>query len=127
MPVRPDWPPAYGGEEFAILLPGVQRQEATWIAETLRAAVEVLPIHTPQSQINVTISVGVAVFPEHGRSPEELLATADAALYEAKESGRNRVIIATPVTRLLKRRIKSRPGAPKKRGRPARVSFCRLC
>jgi diguanylate cyclase (GGDEF)-like protein len=88
----------FGGEEFAILLPGVQRQEATWIAETLRAAVEVLPIHTPQSQINVTISVGVAVFPEHGRSPEELLATADAALYEAKESGRNRVITATPVT-----------------------------
>ena len=88
----------FGGEEFAILLPGVQRQEATWIAETLRAAVEVLPIHTPQSQINVTISVGVAVFPEHGRSPEELLAMADAALYEAKESGRNRVITATPVT-----------------------------
>jgi diguanylate cyclase (GGDEF)-like protein len=88
----------FGGEEFAVLLPGVQRQEASWIAETLRAAVEVLPIHTTQqSPINVTISVGAAVFPEHGRSAEELLATADAALYEAKESGRNRVVTATPV------------------------------
>jgi diguanylate cyclase (GGDEF)-like protein len=88
----------FGGEEFAVLLPGVQRQEASWIAETLRAAVEVLPMHTTQqSPINVTISVGSAVFPEHGRSADELLAAADAALYEAKESGRNRVITATPL------------------------------
>lgn len=87
----------FGGEEFAVLLPGVQRQEAAWIGETLRAAVEVMPIHTPQSQVNVTISVGAAVFPEHGRSAEELLAAADAALYEAKEAGRNRVVTATPV------------------------------
>ncbi len=88
----------YGGEEFAILLPGVQRQDGAWIAETLRAAVEIMPIRTPQSQINVTISVGAAIFPEHARSPEELLVVADAALYEAKESGRNRIVMASPVT-----------------------------
>lgn len=87
----------FGGEEFAILLPGVQKQEAAWIAETLRAAVQVMPIHTPQSQINVTISVGAAVFPEHARSAEDLLVAADAALYEAKEAGRNRVVM-TAVT-----------------------------
>jgi len=87
----------FGGEEFAVLLPGVQRQEAAWIGETLRAAVEVMPIHIAQSQVNVTISVGAAVFPEQGRTAEELLAAADAALYEAKESGRNRVVTATPV------------------------------
>jgi diguanylate cyclase (GGDEF)-like protein len=87
----------FGGEEFAVLLPGIQRQEASWIGETLRAAVEVMPIHIQQSLINVTISVGVALFPEHGRSAEELLAAADAALYEAKDSGRNRVVTAVPV------------------------------
>jgi diguanylate cyclase (GGDEF)-like protein len=87
----------YGGEEFAVLLPGVQRQDGVWIAETLRAAVEIMPIRTPQSQINVTISVGAAVFPEHARTAEELLVVADSALYEAKESGRNRVVMASPV------------------------------
>jgi diguanylate cyclase (GGDEF)-like protein len=87
----------FGGEEFAVLLPGVQRQDATWIAETLRAAVEIMPVQAPTSQINVTISVGMAVFPEHARSPEELLLAADAALYEAKELGRNRVVMATAV------------------------------
>jgi diguanylate cyclase (GGDEF)-like protein len=87
----------YGGEEFAVLLPGVQRQDGAWIAETLRAAVEIMPIRTPQSQINVTISVGAAVFPEHARTAEELLVVADSALYEAKESGRNRVVMASPV------------------------------
>ncbi len=87
----------YGGEEFAVLLPGVRRQDGAWIAETLRAAVEIMPIRTPQSQINVTISVGAAVFPEHARTAEELLVVADSALYEAKESGRNRVVMASPV------------------------------
>jgi diguanylate cyclase (GGDEF)-like protein len=87
----------FGGEEFAVLLPGLHRQEAAWIGETLRAAVEVMPIHTPQQNIKVTISVGAAVFPEHGRTAEELLAAADAALYDAKELGRNRVVMATPV------------------------------
>jgi diguanylate cyclase (GGDEF)-like protein len=87
----------YGGEEFAVLLPGVQRQEGAWIAETLRAAVEIMPIRTPHSQINVTISVGAAVYPEHARSAEELLVIADSALYEAKEAGRNRVVMASPL------------------------------
>jgi diguanylate cyclase (GGDEF)-like protein len=87
----------YGGEEFAVLLPGIQRNDGAWIAETLRAAVEIMPIRAPQSQINVTISVGAAVFPEHARSAEELLVVADAALYEAKESGRNRVVMASAV------------------------------
>jgi diguanylate cyclase (GGDEF)-like protein len=86
----------YGGEEFAVLLPGVHRNDGAWIAETLRAAVEIMPIRTPQSQINVTISVGAAVFPEHARSAEELLLVADAALYEAKETGRNRIVMASP-------------------------------
>lgn len=84
----------FGGEEFALLLPGIRSEEAAWIGETIRCAVQVLPIHTPQGQINVTVSGGLAVFPEHGQSAEELIAAADAALYQAKASGRNRILTA---------------------------------
>ncbi len=88
----------FGGEEFAILLPGIAAGEAARVAETIRSGVEVLPIHSQQDQIKVTVSIGVAVAPEHGRGSEELIAAADAALYQAKDSGRNQVIMAAAVT-----------------------------
>ncbi|HEV8067394.1 MAG TPA: GGDEF domain-containing protein [Planctomycetaceae bacterium] len=84
----------FGGEEFAVLLPGISAGDATWVAETIRSSVEVLPIHSQQGQINVTVSIGLAVFPDHSRTSEELIAVADAALYQAKDSGRNQVICA---------------------------------
>ena len=85
----------FGGEEFAILLPGMTAEEAAWIGETIRSTIEVQPIHVQQSQLNVTVSVGAAAFPEHARTMEELIAAADSALYQAKEAGRNRVITAS--------------------------------
>jgi len=84
----------FGGEEFAILLPGIAANDAAWVAETIRSSVEVLPIHSQQGQICVTVSIGVALAPEHGRASEELIAAADAALYQAKDTGRNQVIMA---------------------------------
>jgi diguanylate cyclase (GGDEF)-like protein len=84
----------FGGEEFAVLLPGISAGDATWVAETIRSSVEVLPIHSQQGQINVTVSIGLAVVPDHSRTSEELIAVADAALYQAKDSGRNQVICA---------------------------------
>lgn len=86
----------YGGEEFAVILSNVPKDGATIVAERIRAAVEQLelPSGNPATRY-VTISVGVAsitpVSPEE--NPEKLLATADAALYEAKHSGRNQVVI----------------------------------
>jgi diguanylate cyclase (GGDEF)-like protein len=82
----------FGGEEFAVLLPGISAGDATWVAETIRSSVEVLPIHSQHGQINVTVSIGLAVVPDHSRTAEELIALADAALYQAKDSGRNQVI-----------------------------------
>ena len=83
----------YGGEEFAVLLPETTKSEAMQVAERMREAVEV--------QINdgattwpqkVTVSVGVATFPEDGKTAEAVLSAADQAMYVAKRAGRNRVI-----------------------------------
>jgi diguanylate cyclase (GGDEF)-like protein len=84
----------FGGEEFAVLLPGLSGIDAAKIAETIRSSVEVLPIHSQQGQISVTVSIGVAVVPDHARTAEELIAIADSALYQAKDAGRNQVICA---------------------------------
>jgi two-component system cell cycle response regulator len=84
----------YGGEEFVVVMPGTGPEEATAAAERLRAAVEVIdfPILDNVS-IPLTVSVGVACASAKG-SPELLLNAADAALYDAKRNGRNRVEMA---------------------------------
>ena len=80
----------YGGEEFALLLPETRLHEALEIAERLRlAALE--PIHVNGLELCVSISVGVAEAQEDV-SLSHLLQRADAALYQAKRSGRNRVV-----------------------------------
>ncbi len=84
----------YGGEEFVALLPEMKTDQATRIAEDVRIAVGELSFPgLPQS---VTISAGVASFPESARTPAELAEQADTALYGAKKSGRNRVVQARP-------------------------------
>jgi two-component system, cell cycle response regulator len=80
----------YGGEEFAVILSGADRQVAVGIAERIRAHVAGAPGSVP-----VTGSVGVALAPEHGDQGTTVLAAADAALYRAKASGRNRVEVAS--------------------------------
>lgn len=87
----------FGGEEFAVLLPGISAGDAAWVAETIRSSVESLPIHSQQGPISVTVSIGLALVPDHARTAEELIAVADSALYQAKDSGRNRVIAASAV------------------------------
>lgn len=81
----------WGGEEFLCLLPDVSRSLAEEIAERIRAGVESHPVDYQGSKIRVTLSIGVATFPEDGSTPHGLLAHADAALYEAKRAGRNRI------------------------------------
>ena len=82
-----------GGEEFALLLDGWDLLDAYHEAERLRAAIQATRIDVPGGVINVTTSLGVA---EHvtGRSVDQLLKSADVALYAAKTSGRNRVVAA---------------------------------
>jgi diguanylate cyclase (GGDEF)-like protein/PAS domain S-box-containing protein len=85
----------YGGEEFAIILPESSAQDAAGRAELLRIAARTLKLkHNDVTLDPVTISAGIAGFPEHASSAGELLQVADACLYEAKRSGRDRIILA---------------------------------
>ena len=87
-----DIPSRYGGEEFAVLLPYTHIEEAKIVGERLRKAVETTPIPIDKKNINVTISMGLAEFSPQ-ETGEDLFKRADSALYEAKESGRNRVCV----------------------------------
>jgi diguanylate cyclase (GGDEF)-like protein len=91
-----------GGDEFALLLRGCPPDAAARRAETIRGAVErarAVVGEGPDGGVSpgVTVSVGVACMPDHARSRVELLGVADAAMYSAKNIGRNRVTVATPV------------------------------
>jgi diguanylate cyclase (GGDEF)-like protein len=84
----------YGGEEFLILLPGGNRDTAATLAERVRASVERDPQVGPWG---LTVSIGVAVADRFSASnPLGLLRRADAALYQAKRTGRNRVVVDDP-------------------------------
>ncbi len=84
----------WGGEEFALLLPATDLAGASQLAERARTALERRTILTQDGEsIHVTASFGVAAHPDHG-SGDDLLAAADAALYEAKRRGKNRVLTA---------------------------------
>ena len=84
-----------GGEEFAILLPETAMREALGVAERIRAAVENTSVKSLDNvEFRFTVSIGVAEQPSDEKSEEKLIGIADAALYQAKTSGRNRVICA---------------------------------
>ncbi|MES1943071.1 GAF sensor-containing diguanylate cyclase [Salinisphaera sp. PC39] len=83
-----------GGEEFVIVLPDADAATARDRAESLRERVENMQVqYRGQSVEDVTVSVGVAVFPAHGTRAEALMRAADVALYRAKREGRNRVVL----------------------------------
>jgi diguanylate cyclase (GGDEF)-like protein len=83
----------YGGEEFAIVLPGAdEKSAATVLAERIRSKVAEEPIDTDAGEVRVTISIGVATMDAEMTTSEDLFKRADAALYEAKQAGRNRVV-----------------------------------
>ena len=83
----------YSGAEFGLLLPGLDLPHALAVAERVRLAVEHADLSHPGSKLGVvTVSIGVAaIIPHAGLNPELLIAAADAALYRAKQSGKNRV------------------------------------
>ena len=84
----------YGGEEFTLILPDASLEAAQQRAEELRQAVRQLQLQAGQAHEVVTLSLGVAIYPQHGRTIETVLQAADSALYRAKQEGRDRVVVA---------------------------------
>ncbi|MFB6345575.1 MAG: GGDEF domain-containing protein [bacterium] len=85
----------YGGEEFCLVLPETSKENTKAIAERLREALSDVEFQGPEGEtFTVTCSIGIAEYEETHGDPEELLGNADQALYEAKEAGRDRVVVA---------------------------------
>ncbi|HEX9050269.1 MAG TPA: sensor domain-containing diguanylate cyclase [Anaeromyxobacter sp.] len=84
----------YGGEEFAVVMPETDAAGALVIAERIRERVAQLGLETDRGPLRVTMSLGVATFPEDGAKKGALVERADACLYQAKRSGRNRTVAA---------------------------------
>lgn len=86
----------YGGEEFVVLLTEMSGSQARAIAERIRGQVQQLTLkHNHEQLPQVTVSLGVAYFPDDAKTPDDLLIVADNALYKAKRTGRNRVCMAS--------------------------------
>ncbi len=83
----------FGGEEFLLLLPNMSAANAVMRAEQWRAAFAATTVSYGGTTISATLSIGVALYPEEGASVEELTRAADVALYQAKDQGRNRVVL----------------------------------
>lgn len=88
----------YGGEEFGLILPGVMSGRASDLLERIRRVLAVKPIHLPNraKPVSLTVSIGVAIFPEDGKTPADVLRCADQRLYQAKAQGRDRVVGPVP-------------------------------
>jgi diguanylate cyclase (GGDEF)-like protein len=97
----------YGGEEFVVVLDGADETVATEVAGRIRAAVADLRFEPADA--GITISVGIALCPEHGCTREELLSAADTAMYAAKACGRDRVVVSGLEPPGVLRRVTDQP------------------
>lgn len=89
----------YGGEEIVVVLPDTRLEAALVIAERLRARIAARPLDDRRGEVlHLTVSIGVAALPRHAEDGDGLIRAADAALYEAKHGGRNRVVAAADVS-----------------------------
>lgn len=84
----------YGGEEFAVFMPDCHKARAVEIAESLRKKIEGQAVILRREKTSVTVSMGIAVFPEDAQVKDDLIEKADRALYKAKKKGRNQVCTA---------------------------------
>jgi len=91
----------FGGEEFCVLLAGTGKKESVFVAERIRRAIENEPFPRGKElpRGHLTASIGVSTFPEDGEAAADLIRAADLALYQAKNGGRNRIILFDPERR----------------------------
>lgn len=78
-----------GGDEFALLVPDAGEREASMLAERIVRSISQIPFRFEGQNIRLTTSLGIALYPQHADNAEELIAHADAAMYQAKEAGKN--------------------------------------
>jgi diguanylate cyclase (GGDEF)-like protein len=84
----------FGGEEFCVILDGVDKKKATAVANAIRERVQEEKLVLRRQETHVTVSIGVATFPADAIEEHEVILKADKAMYEAKQKGRNRVVSA---------------------------------
>ncbi|HEX2548392.1 MAG TPA: GGDEF domain-containing protein, partial [Gammaproteobacteria bacterium] len=84
----------YGGEEFIIIFYNIDLEEAKFRAEQIRKTVSLMQIKYGAEHVgSITISIGIAEYPQDARTPTELIEFADKALYRAKKNGRNKIVV----------------------------------
>jgi len=86
-----DFAARFGGDEILLVFPGMSQENAVDKAEEIRANFTNLPVKSGDNQVATTITIGVATYPRNGKNVDEVIRSADWALYAAKEEGRNRV------------------------------------
>jgi diguanylate cyclase (GGDEF)-like protein/PAS domain S-box-containing protein len=85
----------YGGDEFLLILPNTQLEVARLRGEQLRSQIKTISIRNPAGKyLNITASLGIATWPDHGDTATDLLMAADGAMFRAKEEGRDRIVVA---------------------------------
>ncbi len=89
---RIDTAARYGGDEFVVLLPETDPSGAFVLAEKIRQGVTELAIETPTERIRTSLSIGVVAYPQDGRTADDLMISADQAMYLSKRRGKNRVV-----------------------------------
>jgi len=87
----------YGGEEFAVILPEADLEEAAIVAENIRKAVEAYTFLPNELRLRITVSLGVATYPNFAKTKDELINMADKALYISKEGGRNKTTLCNAI------------------------------
>jgi diguanylate cyclase (GGDEF)-like protein len=89
-----DWVGRYGGEEFLVVLPNCNREQIKPTADRIRSMVSSHPVLAAGAEMRVSVSIGASVYTAGAISPTQILSEADAALYRAKNNGRNCVVLA---------------------------------
>ncbi|UCD20212.1 MAG: diguanylate cyclase [candidate division WOR-3 bacterium] len=85
----------YGGDEYIVLLPNTDKKTATLIAERIRAEISREPFYAfGNKKFNITVTLGVAAYPDDAKTRDDLIGKADKAMYDGKMSGRNKVVLA---------------------------------
>ena len=96
-----------GGEEFLVLMPHADIEEARARTEAWRAVIRSLPVTTSQGVAEITFSAGISAYPDTAASFEQMLQQADKAVYAAKRAGRNRVVVARQAGEASEGRLRS--------------------